>query len=127
MLLRRRLGHPRSRDQSEERALSPSMFMYVPHLSPLPDRMYIINSLGWDGMCLSLFSKDFSSRNWEMWSGRMSQWEKEGGGWERRHGTRRGGKGWEAQGTREWQVLKGWRVVPRPYLEGVSAFQNPGW
>ena len=28
--------------------------------------------------------------------------------------------------TREWQVLEGGRAVPTPYLEGVSAFHDPG-
>lgn len=46
----------------------------------------------------------------------MSQWEKAEGCWERRHGTRRDGKGWEAQGTREWQVLKGWEFQPSRIL-----------
>lgn len=26
---------------------------------------------------------------------------------------------------REWYALEGERAVPRPYLEGVPAFQNP--
>lgn len=53
--------------------------------------------------------------------------QREGKGWERRHSSgrweRRGGK----QRMREWYTLEGERAVPRPYLEGVPAFQNPAW
>lgn len=95
---RRRLGHPRSRAQVRGRG-SITLHLEVPHSSPLPDHTYIKPfQLGWD-VGLSSFAEETQDQD----DGR----EGEGG-----------------TGTREWQVL-GWRAVPRPYLEGVPAFQNP--
>lgn len=49
-----------SQEQGTDRERgSITLYLDILHLSPLPDHIYIINSLGWDGMCLSLFSKYF--------------------------------------------------------------------